>query len=135
MPLSLAGPMRVWHQGDRARAVYSMYGVGHFHERIDPRCRELGQWVAVFTNGMEFVRRARAAAAALGHELAFKPVTYVPESHSGAMDIFTKTEGFRHQQEWRLVSRDPVPDGRLVLTVGPLHDVARLVSFDSLRIQ
>jgi hypothetical protein len=85
-----------------------------------------------FRNGKEFVRRACSAAADAGHELAFKKVAYIPDSHSGAMDIFTKPESFRHQREWRLVSRDSVVGGRLVLTLGPLHDIASLFSFASL---
>ena len=133
IPLPLAGPMRVWRRSDRRRAIYSLYGVDRLRDRIDPRCRELGDWVVFFANGREFVSRALAAATAAGHELALKRVTYVPESHSGEMDIFTKPEGFRHQNEWRLASRDPVPGGKLVLTLGPLHDLATLFHFDELR--
>lgn len=127
-PLPLAGPLRVWRTEDRKRAIYCLHGIADLKQTIDPRLFDFGEWIAFFTNGDEFIRRVRSAASEAGHELAFKPVGYVPASHSGAMDIFTKPEKFQHQQEWRLVSRDPVPEGRLILTLGPLHDVARLVS-------
>jgi hypothetical protein len=122
----IAAPLRVWKRTDRARAIYSLYAATDLGAPVDGRCLEFGDWLVVFKNSGEFVRRACAAATAMGHDIAFKAVSYVPESHSGHMGIFTKTENYRHQNEWRLVSREPVDGGHLRLVLGPLHDIADL---------
>jgi hypothetical protein len=128
LQLPLAGPLRIWNNADRQRAIYSVFAVPDLRERVDERCLELGRHVVFFHDGMEFARRVCAAASSRGHELAFGPVRYVSDRYSGEMTIFTKPDKFQHQNEWRFVTREPVCGGRMILTLGSLHDIAALVS-------
>ena len=91
---------------------------------VDTRNFEFGDTYVVFTDGDEFLRRARAAASRLGIKLEVSLVEYVDETmYTGPMGIFRKYSSFAYQSECRLALL-PGTGAPFSLHVGDLSDIA-----------
>lgn len=108
--------------------AYCMFAFRESHAAslIDTRNLSFGDTFVAFTDGDEFLRRVRAAAAREGVELSDSLVQYVDrETYSGPMGPFRKFAEHAHQSELRLLVR---PGGAkpLSLRIGSLADITRI---------
>lgn len=109
--------------------IYSM----HFRSRRDYGALlnlhelQFGDTAVVFLDAMEFIRRFKRAAKAIGQEVHHGPVEYVhPGTHRGEMGPFRKFDRFAGQREFRL-ALTPGTGKPLSLHLGPLVDIAMMV--------
>jgi hypothetical protein len=122
---TISGPVRVRHRANLTANVFCMYVLrgSHATTGIDARHRDFGDTFVVFTDGDEFLARARAAAERLGLEMQSKLVEYVdPLVYRGSMGIFRKYARFSFQSECRLALL-PGNGAPFCLRLGSLADI------------
>ncbi|MBI2780144.1 MAG: hypothetical protein HYX62_10265 [Gammaproteobacteria bacterium] len=123
---TIAGPIKHLDPPMQQVNVFCMYAlrptIATTH--IDSRNFSFGDSFVAFTNGDEFLRRARAEAARLGLTLKTGLVRYVDrETHKGPMGIFRKFSSFSFQSEFR-VALLPGTGKPYSLRLGDLSDIA-----------
>jgi hypothetical protein len=122
----IAGAIR-WRPTDGIKAnLFCMYAVREpvGPPFVDPLNFRFGDTFIVFTNGDEFLRRVRDAAALAGHNLLHQLVQYIDEQqHHGEIGIFRKRLRFAYQSEFR-IAIVPGVETPYCLHVGDLSDIA-----------
>lgn len=93
---------------------------------IDPRATKFGESSLVMTQPNEFMSRLAAAARELGRSFDANLVNYVPNHYVGDVGLFSKTDHFAYQSEWRFAmfhgSGNPI-----TLELGDLSDISMLI--------
>jgi hypothetical protein len=121
----IAGAIQ-WRPTDGIKAnLFCMYALREptGPQFVDPLNFRFGDTFAVFTNGDEFLRRVREAAALAGHGLHCHLVEYIDEQqHQGEVGIFRKRLRFAYQSEFRLAIV-PGVETPYRLHVGDLSDI------------
>jgi hypothetical protein len=117
------------------RTEDSEAGLGAIVRRaiVDPRMREFGDSMVLMKNTPEFVQRLRDSARTSGYELDCDPVEYMPPTHAGELGPFRKADRYRYQKEWRFLTTTPLATEHLLLSVGPLTDIALLIDLNEPR--
>jgi len=92
----------------------------------DRRLLEFGDTLVVFKNAPEFVRRLERAANDAGHDLDQDRglVEYVLPDHCGEMGPFRKIGEYGYQREFRFITKEPIPEDSITLSLGCLLDIA-----------
>lgn len=130
-PSDLAEAVRFSRDDDRTCAVFCMGAItGSSIDRhlrlgaplVDPRNLEFGDTAIAITKMDPFLHRFRTAVERTGLGFATGTVEYLSvHAHDGEWGPFRKDQRFEHQQEWRLVVRNP-PSDPFVLSLGSLED-------------
>lgn len=132
----IAGQILFRDQRTETGNVFCMFALRDSHAEavVDGRVAQLvdvdrlafGDSVVVFTDGDEFMRRARAAAEREELTLTYGLVTYVDRgTYHGPMGPFRKFSPFHHQSEFRLLVR-PGREPARILALGSLEDIAMM---------
>jgi hypothetical protein len=124
--MQIAGAIRWRPTGGFKANLFCMYALREptGPQFVHPLNLRFGDTFAVFTNGEEFLRRVRDAAALSAHELQEGLVEYIDEQrHQGIVGLFRKRLRFAHQSEFRL-ALVPGIERPYCLHVGDLSDIA-----------
>jgi hypothetical protein len=93
---------------------------------VDEKNFRFGDAFAVITDGDEFLRRVREAAALPGHDLHYKLVEYFDEdAYTGGVGIFKKRKAFQYQSEFR-IALIPGTNQPFRFFIGDLSDITRI---------
>jgi hypothetical protein len=123
---TLTGPLRSFHEDNRRVNVFCMHAFLEGRTFVDPRNLRFGDTYVVFTEGDEFLRRAREEADRLNLKLEARTVEYVNEStYRGPMGPFRKYSPFAYQSEARLALR-PGTGEACSLRIGDLSDITMI---------
>lgn len=98
---------------------------------VDSRVIEFGESTLVMTQPDEFMARIAAAARETGRSFDYDLVNYVPSDFIGDTGLFTKTEPFTYQSEWRFAMYDG-PGNPITLELGDLSDISTLIQSNQL---
>lgn len=93
---------------------------------IDPRVIEFGDAALIMTNPDEFMRRLASAAGETSRSFKQDLVNYVPTKYVGDIGLFTKTELYRFQSDWRFAMYDG-PENPVALNIGNISDISLLI--------
>ena len=98
---------------------------------IDMRVMEFGDTALIITNLGEFLNRIKRAALETDRLSHADLVNYVPTDYIGDVGLFTKTEPFKYQSEWRLAIQDG-PGEPMTLNIGSLAGISQLIRSEDL---
>ena len=113
--------------------LFCMYAIHRAPESdpVDLRVTEFGDTALIMTNPDEFFKRLSDAARKTGRSFHGDLVNYVPSDYIGDVGLFTKTEPFRYQSEWRFAMQDG-PGDPMTLNIGDISDISMLIDSDEL---
>lgn len=113
--------------------LFCMYAIHREPESepIDLRVTEFGDAALIMTNADEFIKRLADAARKTNRSFKADLVNYVPTNYIGDVGLFTKTEPFRYQSEWRFAMEDG-PGNPIKLNIGDISDISMLIQSDEL---
>ena len=97
---------------------------------VDPRVIEFGD-AALIIKTEDFLKRITGYANNNGHQFECRLVDYVPTDFVGDTGLFTKTEPFEYQSEWRLVTYDG-PGEPITLQLGNLSTISERIDSSEL---
>ncbi|MCC3152152.1 hypothetical protein Q3A66_08810 [Hymenobacter sp. BT770] len=114
--------------------IYSMYGLYKTEDlsqiSVDARCKKFGDSCLIIHNVGEFLKRVENAALVENKKVLYSPVTYEDKSsYRGKWSLFKKPVLYSYQSEFRLLVKQSDFIGPIILTLGPLNDIALM--FDS----
>ena len=98
---------------------------------VDMRVTEFGDAALIITNPDKFMNRLADAARETNRSFHGDLVNYVPTDYIGDVGLFTKTEPYRYQSEWRFALQDG-PGAPMTLNIGNLADISQLIDSDEL---
>ena len=108
--------------------LFCMYAI-HRDSNSDPidmRVMEFGEAALIITKPDEFTRRLANVASETNRSFHADLVKYVPTNFIGDVGLFTKTEPYRYQSEWRFALHDG-PGTPITLDIGSLADMSQLI--------
>jgi hypothetical protein len=96
-------------------------------DRIDQKCKGLGDTMVLITKPLTFIKRVRQALDAQQIGYTFDYVSYYDEKgYEGDLSIFHKPNSFAHQNEYRMaINNDKFEPVKF--TIGSIADIAVLV--------
>jgi len=134
---TITGGLKFSHPDTQRANVFCMYAfrASQAETLIDSRNLGFGDSFVVFTNGDEFLRRARAEAQRRNLELESGLVEYVdPRSYTGRMGVFRKLSTFAYQSEARLALL-PGTGAPYSLRLGSLSDIAMIGNLSEINLR
>ena len=117
--------------------IYSMYYLPYVDDlskiKIDIKCKDFGDSCLIVFDVIEFVKRIKKAASKSGERILLSPVEYQSIStYNGKWSLFKKPDSFSYQNEFRFLIKQGKFVGPIVLSIGPIHDIATMLSSENI---